>query len=116
MNTARIEMSSALATFAAVRDQLAEAACMVLDFSTDKEIVMTTADTITDDQIESLRAEAAAAGDLAQVSICSLALNMPPLLSSSAPQSHRDMNAGLREHARKARAECARVIADAAAQ
>jgi hypothetical protein len=35
---------------------------------------MTTIDTLTDTQIETLRDEAAAAGDLAQVALCRLAL------------------------------------------
>lgn len=54
----------------------------------------TTPETITDEQIEALRAEAGAAGDLAQVAICDRAID-------------GDM---------QARAECARVIADAQAQ
>lgn len=36
-----------------------------------------TADTITDDQIRALQAEAAEAGDLEQVDLCRLALGMP---------------------------------------
>lgn len=54
----------------------------------------TTTATITDDQIAALSTEAAQAGDLAQVDICQAAL----------------------EGDETARAKCARVIADAAAQ
>lgn len=55
---------------------------------------MTTIDTITDEQIDLLRAEAAAHGDLAQVRLCDRALDG--------------------DHT--ARLECARVIRDAEAQ
>lgn len=54
---------------------------------------LTAAHTITDEQIATLRAEAGAAGDMAQVAICDRALR-----GSAA-----------------ARAECARVIAEAQA-
>ena len=77
---------------------------------------MTTYATITADQIRNLRAEAATAGDTAQVNLCNLALDCPPLLHSSEPAAHRAMNLALRQQARDARAKCAEVIADAAAQ
>ena len=54
---------------------------------------ISTISTITNEQIEALRAEAGAAGDTAQVAICDRALDGDAV----------------------ARAECARVIADAAA-
>jgi len=58
---------------------------------------MTTIDTITDEQILQLRAEAIRAGDFMQVSICNIALTSP-------------------SDVRVARVECARVIGDAEAQ
>lgn len=40
-----------------------------------------TADTITDDQIRALQAEAAEAGDLEQVDLCRLALGITPTIA-----------------------------------
>lgn len=111
MNTARIAMATALATFAAVRDQLAEAACMVLDFTADKEIAMT----VTTAQIRSLRTKSARAGDLRMEAICVLALGGPASLKGADPGTEQDLLTEGRTQ-EWARAECARVIADAAAQ
>ena len=62
--------------------------------------------TITDDQIAALRAEAASAGDHAMVAICRVALH---------DETDELPRAGCVTPA-AARAECARVIADAHAQ
>lgn len=59
---------------------------------------------VTDDQILELRAEAAQAGDDDQVRLCEIALEDP---------RHEPLTDGQIE---AARAECARVIADAQAQ
>lgn len=64
---------------------------------------MTTVDTITDEQIEALRSEAATAGDTRQVQICDAALGLEPDYSL------------IIEHGR-AREMCARAIAAAEAQ
>ena len=60
---------------------------------------------ITDTQIEQLHREAAAAGDLRMAQICTQALNHYPFVKQL-PQRLVDA----------ARAECARVIAEAGAQ
>lgn len=62
----------------------------------------TTAATITDTQITALQAEAQAAGDWDQSTICAIALGE----TDPAPDMTSD----------EARAECARVIAEAEAQ
>jgi hypothetical protein len=59
------------------------------------------AEALTDEQIETLRIEAGAAGDEAQVQLCRIAIG--DTVSSGWERT-------------RARAECARVIADAAAQ
>ncbi len=115
MNTAEISMSSALATFDAVRSQLADAACMVLDLCTDQGDTMTTAH-ITDNQIRTLRTEAARAGDLRQEAICVLAVGGTSALEGSDPGTEQDLLLSVGRTQEWARAECARVIADAAAQ
>ena len=78
----------------------------------------TTAATITDQQIEALRAEAAAAGDLEQAAICDWALGH----ADAGDIEERD-TLEPSEQARvlamtpeQARAECARVIAAADAR
>lgn len=72
--------------------------------------------TVTDRQIRTLRAEADAAGDLAQAMICALALGGPDALAGAEPGTEADrlLLTGISQD--EARAECARVIADAAAQ
>ena len=77
---------------------------------------MTTTDTITNRQIRTLRAEAGAAGDLAQVAICVLALGGPDALAGAEPGTEADLLLSTGMSQDEARAECARVIADAAAQ
>lgn len=69
-----------------------------------------TADTITDDQIQALRAEAFAAGDIAQVQCCDIALGGPSLLPHAAPASHKSMNIEQRAQARAYRGKCADAI------
>jgi hypothetical protein len=78
-----------------------------------------TADTITDQQIEALRKEANASGDMAQVVVCSVALGAAPEMMA------HPMRLGARFQIEAtgrawstvdARAECARVITEAAAQ
>lgn len=82
----------------------------------------TTIDTITDDQIETLRDEAGAAGDLVQVAICDVALAGGLAEIAEIPHETRAALEALGiipEHIDadvRARAECARVIADAEAQ
>lgn len=77
--------------------------------------------TITDNQIRALRSEALDAGDLRQAMICDLALGGPRALrqsDGSAPDPGTEAAELLEEGMTQdeARAECARVIADAAAQ
>ncbi len=85
----------------------------------------TTIDTITDEQIEALRREADDAGDLAMLCICRVALGeeyawaadetfgyeRPGCAASAEEQEARRFSTY-----EKARAECARVIADAASK
>lgn len=77
----------------------------IVDEETDEEVDSYPDDApdITDAQIEQLRTEARQAGDTEQVEICDKALStaLTPLAAS---------------YVARARAECARVIADAAAQ
>jgi len=85
---------------------------------------MTTTATITDEQIESLRAEAAKAGDHAGALICDLALGEVVLdedttiesLRISAFISATDKRRIAAMDGDDYRAECARVIRDAEAQ
>lgn len=77
---------------------------------------MTTTATITDRQICTLKSEAAEAGDLRMAMICDLAVAGPQSLEGAEPGTEA---ADLLDEGRDqswARAECARVIADAAAQ
>lgn len=73
---------------------------------------MTTSETITDTQIRQLRTNAAEAGDLAMAMICARALGDD--LADAEPGTDgadaRDLTVD------QARAECARVIAEAEAQ
>lgn len=68
--------------------------------------IMTNPTNITDGQIDQLKNEAAAAGDMEMVAVCARAFGWPVRRMSPA--------AGL--SVVQARAECARVIADAEAQ
>ena len=70
----------------------------------------TTADNITDEQIEALRDEAASANDLDQMYLCLRALGetLEPVYHDGGPAMGMSVAA--------ARAECASVIADAEAQ
>jgi hypothetical protein len=71
---------------------------------------------ITDAQIEALKQEAGVAGDQAQVAICDRALDcVRDVPSDSAWDDYRAGLAGCPD-VESARRECARVIADAAAQ
>jgi hypothetical protein len=76
----------------------------------------TAAARITDSQIRSLRADAARAGDLRQEMICVLAVGGPSALEGGDPGNEADMLLSSGRTQEWARAECARVIADAAAQ
>ena len=82
----------------------------------------TTTATITDRQIRTLRAEAVAAGDSLQVAICDVALATGIATIAEIEESVRadlEVLGIIPEHVGAdlaARAECARVIADAAAQ
>lgn len=69
----------------------------------------TTADTITNAQIEALLTGAGAAGDMEQCTICRIALDLP---ADDGPMGDVDPDAWTRE---AAIAECARVISDAEA-
>jgi len=73
---------------------------------------MTTIDTLTDCQIRTLRGEAMAAGDYAQVDICQRALTS----DDDTIDSDGNEIAGADMSQDDARRECARVIATAAAQ
>ena len=81
---------------------------------------MTTTE-ITDEQIETLRTEAATAGDMLQVTICDIAL-ASGLTDVVDPGEHRaalEAIGIISEHIDAdvvARAECARVLADSDAQ
>jgi hypothetical protein len=72
--------------------------------------------TTTDRDIEALRLEALHYGDLEQATICVLALGGPEFLEGSEPGTEGDrlLRAGRTQE--WARAECERVIADAAAR
>lgn len=73
----------------------------------------TTADTITDRQIRALREEALAAGDYHQVDLCQRALvrdTIDTIDQDGNPIALADVTQ------ERARAECAKVIADAEAQ
>jgi hypothetical protein len=75
----------------------------------------TTIHPVTDTQIRALRAEALAAGDLRQAACCEIALGT--IADGPTPEPGTDYaDALLTWTAKQARAECARVIADAAAQ
>ena len=82
----------------------------------------TTTLTITDEQIESLRAEAEAAGDDLQVAICDIALATELGQIADIDETLRadlEERGIIPEHVNAdvvARAECARVIAEAQAQ
>lgn len=76
----------------------------------------TTAARITDSQIRTLSVEAARAGDLRQEMICVLALSGPSALEGGDPGNDADMLLSAGRTREWARGECARVIADAAAQ
>lgn len=76
----------------------------------------TTAATITNRQIRTLRAEAATAGDHAQAMICVLALGGPAALEGAEPGTEADTLLRDGRSQEWAREECARVIADAEAQ
>lgn len=83
---------------------------------------MTTIDTITDEQIEDLRREAEEHDDHAQVAYCNVALGRRRAVREDADE--RPMLPAMRDRVRaiadlsreEARAECARVIAEAEAQ
>lgn len=81
----------------------------------------TTPETITDEQIETLRSEAAAAGDLLMVDICTIALVSGLAdIAKIRPEHRADLEqlGIIPEHVDadvRARAECARVIAEAEA-
>lgn len=77
---------------------------------------MTTTTIITDSQIRTLRTEAARAGDLRQEAICILALRGPSALEGADPGTEHDLLLSAGRTQEWARAECARVIDDAAAQ
>lgn len=83
---------------------------------------MTNTTNITDEQIETLRDEAAQAGDLAMVAICDVALAQQLDEIAEVDDSVRgalEAKGIIPEHVNadvKARAECARVIAAAQAQ
>jgi len=82
-----------------------------------EELTMTTAAaTITNKQIRALKAEAATAGDLAQVMICDLAIGGPAALTGAEPGTEADrlLSTGMSQD--EAREACADVIADAEAQ
>lgn len=76
------------------------------------EILMTTTRTISDEQIRTLRTEAVARGDFAQVDLCNRAL--------SADDAVEDQDANLIPYAdwtqEEARAACAEVLAAAQGQ
>ena len=86
--------------------------------------------TITDSQIRTLRAEADTAGDIVQAVICRVALDDLECSDAEADEDGlpdysggghsaeemRQIHRALRLSIDEARAECARVIADAAAQ
>ncbi len=79
----------------------------------------TTPDTLTDEQIEALRAEAAAAGDTAQRVICCIALDGRQDADGVDILDYEDvtLRTALQDMTQDdARAECARVIADGEAQ
>ena len=73
----------------------------------------TTPENITDEQIKQLSREAAEAGDLEQIAICSRALRQSPTC-----ELYEYEGAPVPPFAtvEEARAECARVVADAEAQ
>jgi hypothetical protein len=73
--------------------------------------IMTTADTLTDAQIERLRVEAAEAGDLLQVALCDRAMGLTPYRVPDEEICRQAMKVSKAD----ARIECARVIADAEA-
>jgi hypothetical protein len=77
---------------------------------TNKETTMGTTPDVTDEQIRALRQEALAAGDYRQVDICQRALATDTVDQDGNAIAFADWS---RE---EARAECARVIAEAAAQ
>lgn len=80
---------------------------------------MTTPETITDQQIAALRQEAREAGDLAQAVICRIALEGRIDADGVDQLDYEDhtVRTALQEMTQEAaRAECARVIADAEAQ
>ncbi len=68
-----------------------------------------TADTITDDEIRALRAEATAAGDEAMASACTTAIT-PCRLPHDAPADHHAMAKAARSVRELARACCADAI------
>ena len=70
-------------------------------------------ETVTNDQIRALRSEADAAGDLVQAAICDVVLGEWLPATTRPLEAHARIKAMSRD---EARAECARVIADAEAQ
>lgn len=82
---------------------------------------MTTIDTLTDDQIEALRAESVAAGDLLMTAICDVALlgELDRIADVDEQRAALEAMGIIPEHVGAdviARREIARVIADAEAQ
>ena len=71
---------------------------------------------MTNAQISALRTEALRAGDLAQATICVLALGGPAALEPCDPGTEADLLLSAGRDQDWARAECARVIDEAAAQ
>lgn len=71
-------------------------------------------ETVTAAQIHALRAKSATAGDLRMETICVLALGGPAAIEGADPGTDQDLLLGEGRTQEWARAECARVIADAA--
>jgi len=72
---------------------------------------------ITDEQIDELRTEAGAAGDIPMVAICDVALDeVCDEYPGAAEWQAQDMRRALSMDREAARLECARVIAEARAQ